>query len=147
MPMRSTAFLKEPSRSTASRSSARPSPNLTRSPKTTQSLSRGRPLTARLTVSAREDAPGWDCVVARAVDHDLPVHDDVGNAHGVLVRVGKGRLVADGLGVEERQVGGVARLDDAAMLEAELAGGHPGHLVHRRLPREEPLLAAVDAEH
>src|SRR3972149_511197 len=116
MPMCSTACLKEPSRSTPSRSSARPSPNLTLFPKTTQSLSRGRPLTARLTVSAREDAPGGDGVVARAVHHDLPVHDDVGNAHGVPVRVGKGRLVADGPGVEERQVGGIAGLDRTAIL-------------------------------
>src|SRR6202521_6490124 len=128
MPMRSTAFLKEPNRSTASRSSARPSPNLTRSLKTTQSLRRGRPLTARHTASAREDAPGGDGVVARAVHHDLPVDDDVGYAHGIPVRLGKGRLVADRLGVEERQVGGVAGLDHAAILETELAGGHARHL-------------------
>src|SRR5216684_7303306 len=117
MPMRSTAFLNEPSRSTASRSSARPSPNLTRSPKTTQSLIRGRPRTARPTASARQDAPGGDGVVARAVHHDLPVDDHVGDAHGMAVGIGEGRFVAHRLGMEEREVGGMARLDEAAVLE------------------------------
>src|ERR1700730_968688 len=145
MPMRSTAFFNEPSRSTASRSSARPSPNLTRSPKTTQSLIRGRPLTARPMALAREDAPGRNGVVARAVHHDLPVDDDVGDAGGMPVRIGEGRLVAHCLGIEEREVGGMARLDEAAVLQMKLGRGHARDLVHGLLEGEERLLAAIDA--
>src|SRR5207253_11473736 len=146
MPMRSTAFLNDPSRSTASRSSARPSPNLTRPPKTTQSLIRGRPRTARPTASARQDAPGGNGVVARAVHHDLSVDDDVGNTHGMAVGIRERRLVAHRLGIEEREVGGMAHLDDAAVLEVELGRGHACHLVHGLLEREELLLTAIDAE-
>src|SRR5713101_6922477 len=136
MPMCSTAFLNEPSLLMASRSSARPSPNFTRSPSTTQSLSRGRALRARPTALAREDAAGRDRVEARPVHHEPAVDDHVGNA---------GR-VADGLRVEERQIGGVARLDETAALEAQLGGRHARHLVDGLLPREQPPLAAVDAE-
>src|SRR5256885_15400720 len=100
MPMRWAAFWTEPSRSIASRSSARPSPNLTRSPKTTQSLIRGRPRTARPTASACQDAPGGNGVGARAVHHDLPVDDHVGGAHGVAGGVGGGWFVAHRLWVE-----------------------------------------------
>src|SRR5882724_1997089 len=147
MPIRSTACLKEPSRSTASRSSARPSPNLTLSPKTTQSLSRGRPFTARPTALPREDATGGNRVVARAVHHDVPVDHDVGNAHGMAMRFGEGRLIAHRLRIEEGEIRGVAGLDEAAGGDAQLARRHTRHLVHRRLPREETALAAVDAEH
>src|SRR5437773_605956 len=96
---------------------------------------------------AREDAPGGDGVVARAIHDHLAVDDDVGNARRMPMRIGKGRLVTDGLGIEERQIGREAGLDQAPVLEAELAGRHAGHLVHGRLPREEALLAAVDTEH
>src|ERR1700730_10986936 len=147
MPICSTAFLNEPSRSTASRSSARPSPNLTLFPKTTQSLSRGRPLTGLPTMLPREDATRGHGVVARAIHHDLPVHDNVGNAHGIAMRLGEGRLVAHRLRVEEREICGVAGLYQAAGRDAELRRGHARHLVHRRLPGKEPLLAAVNSEH
>src|SRR5262245_66172940 len=105
MPMRSTACLKEPSRSIASRRSARPSPNLTSSPKTTQSLSRGRPLTGRPTELPRQDAARGNGVIARAVHDDVTVDDDVGNAHRMAMRIGEGRFVAHGGRSEERRGG------------------------------------------
>src|SRR5215472_15346260 len=146
MPMRSTACLKEPSRSIASSSSARPSPNLT-SPKTTQSLSRGRPLTGRPTPLPRQDTAHGSGVIAGAVHHDVPVDDDVGNANGMAMRIGEGGLVAHGGRVEHGEIRGVARLEEAAIRHAELARRHARHLVHRRLPGEELALAAIDAEH
>src|SRR5436309_15686641 len=107
MPMRSTAFLNDPSRSTASSSSARPSPNLTRPPKTTQSLIRGRPRTARPTASARQDAPGGNGVVALAVHHDLFVDDDVWNTHGMAGWFGGRRLIAHCFGIVKTEDGGI----------------------------------------
>src|SRR6266511_5238330 len=146
MPICSTAFLNEPSSSIRARSSARPSPNFTRSPKTTQSLSRGRALRARPTALAREDAAGRDRVEARAVHHDPAIDDHVGNAGRMAMRIGEGGLVTDGLRVEEREIGGIARLEEPAAPETQLGGGHARHLVDGLLPRQQPALAAVNAE-
>src|SRR5262245_23853396 len=60
---------------------------------------------------------------------------------------GEGRLIPYGGRVEDGEVRGVARLEEAAIRHAELARGHARHLMHRRLPGEELALAAIDAEH
>jgi len=65
----------------------------------------------------------------------------------VAVRIRERRLVAHRGRVEEGQVGGPPALHQSAVLQAELGRGHAGHLVDRGLPREQALLAAVDAEH
>src|SRR5215475_11088944 len=86
-------------------------------------------------------------MMVRTVHYDVTVDDDIGNAHGMTMWFGEGRLIPHGGRVEDGDVRDVARLEEAAIRHAELARGHARHLMHRRLPGEELALAAIDTEH
>src|SRR6266850_7260848 len=101
----------------------------------------------KFTLGAREDAAGALGAHAVVVDDEGAVDDHVGDAGRVAVRVGIGGLVLDGGGVEDREVGEVAGLHQAALAQADALGRHAGHLVHRGLEREDLALARVLAEH
>jgi len=57
-----------------------------------------------------------------------PFDDDVREALGVLARRGEGRAVADGLRVEDDDIGKGAGSEPAAVLQLEMVGGQAGHL-------------------
>src|SRR3954451_4990023 len=81
---------------------------------------------------------------ARAVDEDGLDAFGVGvEPAGVAGEVGSRALgaVADGVGVEEHEVGGPAVGDAATVLEAVQAGGDVGELVDRFLEGDDLLLA------
>src|SRR5262249_56331527 len=82
-----------------------------------------------------------------AVHHDGAVHDDVGNAGRITVRLGERRLVLDGAWIEDREVGGVAFAHEPAVAQAKPCGAHACHLVDGRLEREQALVAGILAEH
>src|SRR2546426_3141554 len=94
-----------------------------------------------------EDATRAQRPHAAAVHDDGAVDDDVGDPRRIAVGIGEGRLVLDGAGIEDCEVGGVALAHEPAVAEAEPRGAHPRHLVDGRLEREELLLAGVLAEH
>src|SRR6266446_5494524 len=96
--------------------------------------------------SRPEDTPRSRRGEPVAVDHYGAVDDHVRDARWITVRVGIGRLVLDGGRVEDRDVGREALAQQAAIRESQPRGRHPGHLVHRRLQREEAALARVLAE-
>ena len=60
-----------------------------------------------------------------------------------LVRIGVGRAVAEILRIEDRDVGAIAFLQQAAVRELERARGRAGHLVDRQLQRQRAALAHV----
>src|SRR6266850_5036748 len=82
----------------------------------------------KFTLGAREDAAGALGAHAVVVDDEGAVDDHVGDAGRVAVRVGIGGLVLDGGGVEDREVGEVAGLHQAALAQADALGRHAGHL-------------------
>src|SRR5262249_3949511 len=81
-----------------------------------------------------------------AVDRDLPVHDDVREALGVVARGRDPGAVAPRRGIEGREVRRHAFLQDAPVLELGARGREGGHLPDGLLEREELLVAHVLAE-
>ena len=57
------------------------------------------------------------------------------------------RIVGDGGGIEQHQIGPHSGADDAAVRDADVRRGERRHLAHGLLEREHPLLAHVAAEH
>src|SRR5574337_1259153 len=91
----------------------------------------------------REDAAGGEGPHRAPVHHGLSVNDDMRDPGGMTVGIGVGRLVLHSRRIEEGQVGRVALPDQATVFEAQLGRRHPGHLVDRRLPREQFLLPCI----
>ena len=81
------------------------------------------------------------------VQHHLAVHEHGVDSHRILKRILERRLVGDGRGIEDHQVGPLAFLDRAAIGEAEDAGRQRRHLADRFFERNHLQLAHVAAEH
>src|SRR5256885_798188 len=90
-------------------------------------IPRARPKMARAgpARSRREDAPRAGGLHAAAVHDDGAIDDDVGDAPRVAMGIGEGRLVLDGPGIEDREVGGVALTHEPPVPQAKPRGAHP----------------------
>ena len=90
--------------------------------------------------------PGERARVIAAVDHDLAVDDDGGDADRVAVRVGVRRAVGDQHRVEHGHVRPRPRPQQASIREAERPRGGAGHLGDRLLERQQPEIADAGAQ-
>ena len=77
---------------------------------------------------------------------DLPVDEHVLHADGVLMRLLERRAIRDRRRIEDRDVGEIAFLQQAAAIEAEVLGGQARQPAHRVRERDHLFLAHVLAE-
>ena len=73
-------------------------------------------------------------------------HKDVGDPDRVPVRIVEGGPIADGIEVEHHDVGAVALLDQAAVVEPEDAGGQRGHLADEERQSDDLPIDHVAAQ-
>lgn len=69
-----------------------------------------------------DDAAGFGAGVLAVVEDLCAVDEDVLHAGGVLVGLGVGRAIGDGVGIEDDEVGVVAFFQSAPPVELQIAG-------------------------
>src|SRR6188474_1440209 len=84
----------------------------------------------------RQRAAWFGAGVLAVFEHLHAVDEDVLHAGGVLVRLLEGGVVGDRRGVEDDHVSEHAFLEEAAMVEAEIAGGQGAETSHSFGERE-----------
>ena len=97
-------------------------------------------------VSPQQVAPGTGARVLAAVDDEGAVDEHVLDTPCVVVRVVDRRDLVEAVVVEDDDVGGVARAQEAPIPEAEVGGGHARHLADRLLEAERAVLPHVVRE-
>jgi len=80
-------------------------------------------------------------------ERDIAIHDDVLDAFGIPMRVVVGRGVGHAQRIEHDEVRPRPDPDLAAVGEPQMPRGERGHLPHRVLERQDPLVARVPSEH
>src|SRR5690348_6682241 len=96
---------------------------------------------------AGEDTARRRASVPAAGEDTDAVDPDIADARRELVRISEGGAVGDGGGVEDDDVGGVAREQQAAVAQAEARSHRAAHLADGVFEREQAIRAHVLAEH
>src|SRR5215813_10669305 len=93
-----------------------------------------------------QNSPRSGACVTSLLYHDLAVDDHVIDSGGVLLRLLEGRAVDDGFLVEDHDVGGHSRPQQAAIPKVEGLRGQRTHLADRFFQADQPLIADVNAQ-
>ncbi len=80
------------------------------------------------------------------LEHADAVYEDVPHADGVLMGLLVGGPVRDGGGIEDDDVGEIAFLQQAAMVEPQICRGQVAELADRRFEGQEFFFADIFAE-